>query len=596
MSTQKTELNRILEITYKIAKKDTDGNYIYRGEPECYPRVSSNLYRELEKIKLLHPDVVIYGIEAAEKEELKNAKKYTKAAREFEILTEIQHFGGKTNLIDFTTDYRIALFFACDRFPVEDGRIILQDKTGAIKDWIRKPKNPDPESRIRVQKSIFVRPPEGFIEPDLEIVIPKVLKQPLLQYLKKEFGISGEKIYPDLHGFVSNQDIRFSAYMDFFKGFEYLKSGIKAKNPEERDENFQKAVNHFTETIKLMPEFTDPYRCRGAAYNLKGEVEKAIANFTKAIEFEPDDAEAYRNRGAAYTLKGEVEKTIADFTKAIEFEPDDAEAYRNRGAAYTLKGEYDTAVEDCTKAIEFEPDDAEAYLNRGAAYLRKGKFDAAIKDCTKAIDLKPDYAGAYNNRGVAYLRKGKFDAAIKDCTKAIDLKPDYAGAYLNRGAAYTLKGEYDTAVEDCTKAIEFEPDDAEAYLNRGAAYAGKGEVSRAIEDYTKAIGLKPDYVAAYSNRGAAYHNIGKVEEAIRDYNTVIGLKPQSAHVYYNRGEAWLHLREWNKAKSDLTTAENMGTDIIDSFHNDYASVEAFEQKTGIQLPADIAALLTPPQA
>ena len=36
----------------------------------------------------------------------------TEKARDFEILTEIQHYGGKTNLIDFTTDYFIALFFA----------------------------------------------------------------------------------------------------------------------------------------------------------------------------------------------------------------------------------------------------------------------------------------------------------------------------------------------------------------------------------------------------------------------------------------------------------------------------------------------------
>ena len=41
------------------------------------------------------------------------------AVREFvgeidanDILTELQHFGGNTNLIDFTTDYHIALSFS----------------------------------------------------------------------------------------------------------------------------------------------------------------------------------------------------------------------------------------------------------------------------------------------------------------------------------------------------------------------------------------------------------------------------------------------------------------------------------------------------
>ena len=76
---------------------------------------------------------------------------------------------------------------------------------------------------------------------------------------------------------------------------------------------------------------------------------------------------------------------------------------------------------------------------------------------------------------------------------------------------------------------------------------------------------------------------------------MIQLKPDLAEAYCNRGEAWLHLREWHKAKSDLMDAENMGLDIIASFHNDYASVEDFEQKTGIQLPEDIIALLTPSQ-
>ena len=200
MNTEQTELNRILEITGKIVKISADSDYIYRGEPECYPKVSSNLYRELEEANLLHLD-----IEDVQKAELENAKGYTKKTDEFEILTEIQHFGGKTNLLDFTSDYRVALFFACDRFPFEDGRVILQDINGTIKDWIRKTRNTVQGSRSDVQKSVFVQPPEGFIEPDEQIIIPKELKQAILKYLENEFHISAERIYPDLHGFVSGQ-------------------------------------------------------------------------------------------------------------------------------------------------------------------------------------------------------------------------------------------------------------------------------------------------------------------------------------------------------------------------------------------------------
>ena len=133
MSTQKTELNRILEIIYKIVKISADGDYIYRGEPKSYEKVSSNLWRELDKLNLLDLDV-----EEVQKKELDEARNYSSKTDEFEILVELQHFGGKTNLIDFTTDQYVALFFACNGFPDEDGRVILQSKTGKIKDWIKK--------------------------------------------------------------------------------------------------------------------------------------------------------------------------------------------------------------------------------------------------------------------------------------------------------------------------------------------------------------------------------------------------------------------------------------------------------------------------
>ena len=59
----------------------------------------------------------------------------------------------------------------------------------------------------------------------------------------------------------------------------------------------------------------------------------------------------------------------------------------------------------------------------------------------------------------------------------------------------------------------------------------------------------------------------------------------------SNGTAWLLLREWEKAKSDLMDAKNMSEEIGILFHNKHTSVENFEQKTGIQLPKDIVALL-----
>ena len=143
-----------------------------------------------------------------------------------------------------------------------------------------------------------------------------------------------------------------------------------------------------------------------------------------------------------------------------------------------------------------------------------------------------------------------------------------------------------------TASLTFNPKIVEDYIKRGNAYSYIGEHDKAIADYDEAINLKPNYVKAYCHRGVAYGKKREYDKAIKDYNEVIKREPNYAGAYSARGEAWLHRKEWKRARVDLTFARNAGVDIVALFHNDYKSVEDFEQKNGVQLPEDIEAMLT----
>ena len=121
----------------------TERKFIYRGEPECYPEVSSSLWRKYTEC---HYDKAYHSyddfdIESVQKEIVAATKEHIptlannrvtipissiqtdhksrvtvaqsagvtwrmlEEQRDFEILTDIQHYGGETNLIDFTHDY-----------------------------------------------------------------------------------------------------------------------------------------------------------------------------------------------------------------------------------------------------------------------------------------------------------------------------------------------------------------------------------------------------------------------------------------------------------------------------------------------------------
>ena len=160
-SKRKTRPRSVNGIINKIKDLSKDGDYIYRGERKLYKRVSSALYREYFDDEDINIDIEDFDLRTVQREILKVAKKHIGEtpqglfedfakrpirrryidyselkpiinSDELEILTELQHYGGKTNLIDFTTDYLIAIFFACAGHPTEDGRVILLQKTELI--------------------------------------------------------------------------------------------------------------------------------------------------------------------------------------------------------------------------------------------------------------------------------------------------------------------------------------------------------------------------------------------------------------------------------------------------------------------------------
>ena len=411
METQ-VEDKKVQNIIHEIEQKSKGGGYIYRGERKHHKNVSSKLYRDF-KIKEDH-----FDIERVQTEMLAAAKKHighlpqdfrvdvitspkgdgetTEEAIDFEILTDIQHYGGKTNLIDFTTDYRIALFFACDGEPGEDGRIIIQ-KTDKIKGEIAHPRTP--RHRVIAQKSVFIRPLRGFIEPEQNdiVTIPANLKQPLLKHLRDYHGISTEVIYNDLHGFIINQDIHGAAYTEFYKGFACQDRADEAKNSKDKQDEAQKAIEHYTNAIQFKPDFAVAYNNRGIAYAAKGDFDAAIADYNTAIDLDPADAKAYNNRGIAYAEKGDSDAAIADYNTAIDLDPEYAGVYCNRGNAYRNTSDFDAAISDYNKAIELTPEDARFYSNRGEAWLHLKEWEKAKTDLTTVKDMGVDIIAAFQN-------------------------------------------------------------------------------------------------------------------------------------------------------------------------------------------------------
>jgi len=422
-----------------MREKSPQGEYVYRGEPKEHPKISSALYRKYEdKIQTEE-----FSIQIAQKEMLKQVKEYTDFTDETDMLTELQHYGGKTNLIDFTTDYLTALFFACDGSPEEDGRVILLNRE-SNKERITSPKK-NLNNRVISQKSIFFQSPKGYLDEEDYAVIPilKEMKQPVLQYLRKYHGMTTHTIYNDMFGYIQNQEKHQSTYTEFYIGLTCQKKG-----------EHEKAIKHYDKTISINPQIAAAYTGRGIAKDTLGKHEDAIVDYDQAIRINPRDTHAYYNRGIAKSKLGRHKEALADYDQAIHINPQNADAYTGRGTAKYALDRYHDAIADYDQVIRINPQNADAYTGRGIAKRALDRHHDAIADYDQAIRINPQNADAYTGRGITKSMLNRHEDAIADYNEAIRINPQYAEVYLCRGNANRAIGENEKARADWQRALE----------------------------------------------------------------------------------------------------------------------------------------------
>lgn len=242
------------------------------------------------------------------------------------------------------------------------------------------------------------------------------------------------------------------------------------------------AIADYNEAIHLKPDAA-LYTKRGKAYIRMGIMEmnnweNAIEDFSEAIRLDPKLAEAYIWRGKTYHSWASYELI--------------SEAHSYQMLSQEALERYEQAVKDITEAIRLEPA-ASYHATRALVYEDMEQYDKAITDYTEAIRLEPE-ALYFNNRGLLYYVTSHFEQAIKDFDNSIHLIPDNYEAYLFRGIVCSELGRYEQVIEDLNKAIEFLPFRDiypldYIYILRANANIELGQYDMATEDYHEAISI-----------------------------------------------------------------------------------------------------------
>ena len=594
----------------------SEGNYAYRGQENAEWGVESGASRRLNLTNIGRPqDDQERFIRYHETELLDPARmdgygvEEGRPLSDLELLAKLQHHGAATCLIDFTRNFLVAMWFACqshkEKGKEKNGKIFILNTSDeknflylgekkleeGVKSLLtfEETKSFSPpksswwhwsphglEKRILKQDSLFI-----FAHPKIEntlleeIEIREEYKDKILKELER-LGITERTLFKDLPGFAATHHHNKPLPKGYETAEYYLQKGNEALQRDDHND----AIEYYSLVITFEKELerdfvAEAYYNRGKAKSALDNYDGAIADYEKAIELkpdyakEPDLAEAYYNRGTTKSNLSDHRGAMADYDRAIELDPDYAVAYNNRGKVKSALNDYDGAIADRDKAIELnsdyagEPDYAEAYHKRGNAKSVLRNHRGAIEDYEKAIELKPDHVEAYNSRGLAKFALKNYEGAMADYDRAIELERDYAVAYNNRGLAKVANGDHKGAIADYDRAIELERDYAAAYNNRGLPNGRLDRHSDAIaasyawvsERMKSAIMWLPGSDRVIERLNPAIRRLPG--GAIADYVRAIKLRPDYAKAYYNRGLAYTSLKEKGKARRDLSKAQKL---------------------------------------
>ncbi len=270
-----------------------------------------------------------------------------------------------------------------------------------------------------------------------------------------------------------------------------------------RNWDYRSDLAIWSDTVAKHPGNSRAHNNLGLSLVNEGQVENGIAHYTEALRLSPDYVDAFINLGAALAATGRYDEAIQKYTAALALKPDDARAHTNLGNALSHQGRMKEALEHHAQALRFKPGSPEVHNNFGAALMEQGRSDEAIFQYAETLRLKPEFPEAHSNLGIVYTSQGKFDEAISHFQQALRLKPNNAKTHNNFGNTLIHLGRLDEATAHYQEALRLKPDSAQMHNNLGMVLERAGRLKEAAAQYKEALRLSPDYAEARQNLESA---------------------------------------------------------------------------------------------
>jgi stress-induced-phosphoprotein 1 len=306
-----------------------------------------------------------------------------------------------------------------------------------------------------------------------------------------------------------------------------------------------------TDTVKVAET-----KAKGNAAFKAQNYEEAIRHFTEAIKLDSSDHVFFSNRSACYASLNKYDEALKDGTECVRLKPDWAKGYTRKGLAEFFLKKYDDATETYKAGLKLAPDDPALKEGLQKAMGAKsevpgfgaggggglfGKMDPSAlasaaaknpkiaeymqdKQLMQKINMIMQLGG--NNQQMQQqllMQMMQQDPRVLEVFMAMQgmdvstMRPEDMGAgdesAPSRAAPTKEKKSEQQQPEDVRTPEQKEADD---FKTKGNELYKKKQFNEALEMYAKAIEKEPNDLTYYNNRCAVWIEMGEEK-----YDTVL---------------------------------------------------------------------------
>jgi tetratricopeptide (TPR) repeat protein len=217
------------------------------------------------------------------------------------------------------------------------------------------------------------------------------------------------------------------------------------------------AVFFITKALKKNSNNPESHANIALAFKDQGNFEKAREHFRQSIRLHPENPTALNNLGNVLREMNQPENAAKVYERALRLAEDFAECWSNLAAALKESEQFKAAHRAVQRALDLSPDIAQAHNNKGDILLAEAKYQQALLSYQQAIVLNPKYTTALINMAKAQRDMDDPDAALETLQKALQMDPQNPEAHHVKGVLLEQTGEPEQAATCFQKAIDLAP-------------------------------------------------------------------------------------------------------------------------------------------